>query len=1079
MIAKNTQPNPPNTIVRASAGSGKTFYLTSKFIKLLIQGEPASGMLATTFTRAAAGEVMHRVLERLSNAVIDPESLEELRGATELPTLTSEKCADVLASLISQLNRLSIVTIDSFFSRMASSFSLELGLPMQYQLIEEEEEKILKEQCVDQAIADATTAEMVELIRSMQGDRIQMGTHETIMKLIKSAYAMYLATGGHPEPWTSIQPVGKPLKAGDFEQYIDDALKAGVPKTKKGEPNKNWVKALDNCIQQIRDHDWHSLFENGLGKVVGIGLATGSYPTYSKAEINEELLTPLIPMIDHARHMVSTEHVERTKAIYELMRRFDSVYRNTKMKSGQITFDDPPRLLNESRVTGDLDHLYYRLDASIRHVMLDEFQDTSMPQFKLLEPILDELLSQNEEDRSVFIVGDEKQSLYSWRQAEPKLLGAMSQRWENFNEETLAKSWRSSPIVLDAVNEVFGDLLNNDVFKEDEKDPNPVAIKAAINWKEQYKTHRAAKKDMPGHVVLKVAEGDEDIHNKETVEEVLWACANSVQEAKRLAPNASIAILVRQGKYIYPLLTRLAKLGVEACEDRGNPLVDSPSVAVAVSMLKLIDHPSDTAALHHVRSTPLGDYLQLQTPSRVHALASNLRSRIVREGCVPMLTQWLSACSQHMDKRSYIRFNQLIELAGKLQDEGKRDAATLARIAETRKIDEPGHTPVRVLTIHKSKGLEFDVVVLPLLGDSWRVRPDSIPASRDHPLGPITQVSRYPKSGLQIIHPELKTLHNHTLLTQINEELCCLYVAMTRAKSSLQMIVPSDKAGRMNAPAKSFKLYPAHVIRAALAPDSPCTPGSILYERSTQIDWSTPITNKPETPLKQPTKPIELRIQPPKSVDAGHLKSLTPSKQHGSTSINASSILEHSGFGSTARQYGECLHRGFEQIDWLDSQDFDLSGIQSELLQIGYPQSMVDSVIHEINSTLSAPTKIVFDQASWINNSPDTTSAGVAHEQAFAVRLGHQSEDRLVQGRFDRLVLGRDNHGKVTTIHIVDYKTDRAAKGLSDSELIEFANKHQAQMVLYRQAAAKMYHTDESKVRVSLVFTATPGIVDL
>tara|TARA_R110000737_G_scaffold2923_12_gene9460 strand:+ start:69102 stop:72353 length:3252 start_codon:yes stop_codon:yes gene_type:complete len=1068
----------PNTIVRASAGSGKTFYLTTKFIKLLIEGESPSGMLATTFTRAAAGEVMHRVLERLSNAVTDKDALHELSEATDLPELSAVQCADVLATLIDQLHRLSIMTIDSFFARMAGSFSLELGLPMQYRLLEEDEADLLQEQCVDQAITDSTISEMVELLRSMQGNRIQMQTHSAIMKVIKAAYAMYLATDGKPEPWNSIGVVGKAMNEADLLEAASAIEHCSVPLTKAKKPNGHWVKAQKRCIDLIAASDWNGLIKGGLGSIVGGGLSTGEFSQYYNLDITHDLRDALIPIIEHARFVLTTEHVERTKAIYKLMQRFDSVYRTAKMTSGQLTFDDPPRLLNESRVTGNLEHLYYRLDASIRHVMLDEFQDTSMPQFKLLEPILDELLSQDEEARSVFIVGDAKQSLYSWRQAEPKLLSAMTDRWENFNEESLAKSWRSSSIVLDAVNDVFGDLLNNDAFKPIKNDQKHVAQQAAINWDEQYQSHRAAKTDMPGHVSLIVADGDPESSDKDA-EEVLWACATSVQEAKAQSPNASIAVLVRQGKHIYPLLAKLSALGVDACEDRGNPLVDAPSVAAAVSMLQLIDHPSNTAALHHVRSTPLGDYLRLQNPHRIHTLASDLRKRITNEGCVPMLTQWLNACAPDMDQRGYTRFNQLIELAGKLQDDGRRGPAVLAMVAQTRKIDEPGHSPVRVITIHRSKGLEFDVVVLPLLGQPWGVRPDSILSRRDHPLGSITQVSRYPSQPLQSIHPQLQALHDHTLLAQINEELCCLYVAMTRAKSSLQMIVPSDSKGRQDQITDAFKLTPAHIIRAALQPDVPCSPGTVLYESSSDEHWATQINAQPDAPVHEPQESIPLRIQSPKTLRAGQLKSLTPSKQHGSEHISASSLLEDSGFGSAARMYGECLHRAFEQFNWIDDKDFDFAIVHHALVEFGYPEELVTPVMTDLTSTLESPIAALLTRSQWISVHSGTATAKVFHEQPFAIRLGHQNEERLVQGRFDRLVVGRDEKGTITSVHIVDYKTDRGAKGLSDSALIEFANKHKPQMDIYRQAAAKMYHIDESAVRVSLVFTSAPGVVDL
>jgi len=697
-----------------------------------------------------------------------------------------------------------------------------------------------------------------------------------------------------------------------------------------------------------------------------------------------------------------------------------------------------------------------------------------MPQFNLIEPIIDELLSQDVEGRSVFVVGDVKQSLYSWRQAEPKLLGAMTDRWGLFEEKTLAKSWRSSPVVLDAVNAIFGDLPDNDAMRSKE-----VGAMAAANWHTQYDTHDAEKKKLPGYVSLSVAESDAE-NDKEATEEVLWSCASRVAEARAQSPDASIAVLVRQTKHIYPLLDKLSKLGVDACEDRGNPLVDAPCVAAAVSMLELIDHPSNSAALFHVRSTPLGEVVGLQDSKRLSTVASDFRRRISLEGCVPMLTRWLKESAHSMDARGYVRFNQLIELAGKLQSDGRGGAATLAMVAQTRKIDEPGHAPVRVITIHRSKGLEFDVVVLPLLGQTWSIRPDSLLSKRDIPLGPITQVTRYPSEVMQAVHPALQAIHNQSMLNQINEELCCLYVAMTRAKCSLQMIVPADKNGRSGNPASKFSLKPAHLLRAALAPESPAVPGSVLYETSSEQDWSSGIEPGSALSTTAPRTPITLRIRPPQRLRAGQLMAAAPSSEHQSTKVCASSLLQNTEFGQYARGYGECVHAAFEQFDWLDTKPSD-EQVASELRGLGHDDDTATKAIAELNAALGCdPVRHIFDLNQWLATHPlsNSTMPTVHHERPFAVRLGTSGKERLVQGRFDRLVIGRDGD-RVTNVQIVDYKTDRGAQGLDATQLAEYAAKHQPQMNTYRQAVAAMYGLDETAIEIALVFTASPGVVYL
>lgn len=1070
---------PPHRIVRASAGSGKTYRLTNEFMIRLFRGEQPGAMLATTFTRAAAGEILHRVLERLSGAVVDGKKLDELCDALDLGKLTQDRCERVLSDLVSQLHRLSILTIDSFFARLAGSFSFELGLPMTYRMLDEDEDEELKSECVDLTISGCSREEMVEILRSLQGDKIQMRTHSAIMKLVSDGYAMYLATDGDESAWEAIPAAGMKLDDAEIEECAELLGRCEVPSNVNGKPNSPWIKAKAKCVDLIRNKAWLELLSGGLGGKMIEPREAFDELKFSTKLFPDSVLNCLSPVIDHARFVLSTEHNRRTRAVYELMNRFDSVYRESKMQGGRLTFDDPPRLLNEAQITGELEHVYYRLDTTLRHVMLDEFQDTSMPQFRLLEPILDELLSQDEEERSVFVVGDVKQSLYTWRQAEPKLLGGMERRWETLKPETLAKSYRSSPKVLDGVNEIFGDLNNNAAMRSSK--PGQDAARA---WHEQYDWHKGAKTEIPGEVTLRVADIDESADQGEKPDEateVLWACAARVAEARAQSPGASIAVLIRQGKHIYPLLSMLDKLGVDACENRGNPLVDSPAVASAVSMLELIEHPGNSAALGHVIRTPLAGVVGL-SEDNAGFVASSLRERIVLEGCVPVLTEWFKACAGSMDSRGVVRFEQLIELAASLENDGRSGAGTLAMVAQSRRIDEPGHAPVRVMTIHSSKGLEFDVVVLPLLGQSWRLRPDTLLSRRDMALGPISQVTRYPAKHMQQVSPELGSLYHDSLLKQINEELCCLYVATTRAKRSLQMIVPADKDGRAGEPTKNLSAGAAHMIRESLAPGEVAEPGALLYEHKSDEPWAAGLDDGEGTATIPDEELVELRVRASDRLGTAKLASASPSTMSGGGSgvrFKAGVILGDESFGASAREHGLCVHAGFESLVWIDAAGFDSQEVIASLKSKSYTEEQVATASDEISEALKAPKVArLFDEDAWLADHPSSKTANAHGERSFAVRLATGEGDRLVQGRFDRLVVGRGSDG-VTGVQIVDFKTDRAAEGMNQQQLDEYSQKHRGQLDAYRRSASQMYRIDPGLVEVVLVYTRGGGVVYL
>ncbi len=1055
----------PHTLVRASAGSGKTYQLTNRFIARLIAGEDPSGILATTFTKAAAGEILHRVMLRLSNAVLDQKSLDDLKSAIEQPNLDTQQCSDVLEQLCQSLHRLSILTMDAFFFRLTSSFAPELGLPPQFGMLDDEDLVALQESSVDRTIDQCTVPELVEILRSLHGDKIQMMAHDSIMKRVNNAYSIYLATGARSDPWQAIEPVGKPLNEDDLASVFETIEQATLPTKSDETPDGRWVNARNSLRSYIESQSWESVLTKGLGGIVLRWQTTGDLGCHHKKQCPEDLARAILPVVEHARFTLWAQHAARGAATYSLMKRFDDTFRSAKMNSGQLSFDDPPRLLSEAAITGDLEHIYYRLDTWIRHVLLDEFQDTSMPQFKLFEPILDELLSQNEEERSVFVVGDIKQSLYTWRQSEPTLLNELTNRWPILHKDTLAKSWRSSPIVLDAVNDVFGDLLENKAIKL-----STTAVQVAQSWDEQYTPHQAARTELPGHVTLSVADGSED-HSKEANEEVLWACAMRVAEIQSHQPNASIAVLVRQTKHIYALLSMLAKLGVEACEDRGNPLVNAPCVASAVSLLELIQHPGNTAALFHAKTTPLGQHLGLDNHKNINAFASHMRQRISTEGGAAILIEWYKAIAHTTDKRGCDRFLQLIELAGQLEDEGKADIESLVHRANTKKIEEPGRSQVRVITIHKSKGLEFDAVVLPLLGQKWNLKADSILATRDDPMGPITRITPYPKQALQLAHPDLLAMHDQCLAMQINEELCCLYVAMTRAKSALHMIVPADKEGRKGELTKNLTTSPSHVIRSAFAPDAVCAPGEVLYESGSGTSWIA----ETESTKSKPSKPVKLEVRANKALGTAQLSTSSPSRHaHNLENIlNPDPVTPDSNRGMS---FGTCVHLLFEQFDWIDQSTPDFADAQRQLKNEGFDDQLINHATQCVHAALSNPSiQSLLSHQSQSSARNDTDQLTVHHERPFAVRMRSASEDQLMQGRFDRLVIGWKDR-KAEYAQIVDYKTDADAPELDDDSLIQ---RHGPQVDIYRQAIIQMYGIEPNNIECLLLMTARPGIIKL
>ena len=132
-------------IIRASAGTGKTFQLSNRYLTRLVDGIPPDQILATTFTRNAAAEILERVLKRLATGATADTNANDLASEIGRPDLTRADCVRLLTELTRSLHRIRVSTLDSFFVKLAGNFAQELGLPADWSIVDEADEKMIKQ----------------------------------------------------------------------------------------------------------------------------------------------------------------------------------------------------------------------------------------------------------------------------------------------------------------------------------------------------------------------------------------------------------------------------------------------------------------------------------------------------------------------------------------------------------------------------------------------------------------------------------------------------------------------------------------------------------------------------------------------------------------------------------------------------------------------------------------------------------------------------------------------------------------------------------------------------------------------
>jgi len=1048
----------PHCILLAAAGTGKTYRLTGHFLDLLFRDVPPERILATTFTRKAAGEILARVLRWLVDAAEKPKVLAELNGLIHGREATVESCEQRLADLTRKLDRFQVRTLDSFFVHLARVFALDLALPPEWNIADERVAGELRDEAIARVLAEADPLERVELLRALQKEAASRSVHDALVDLVDRARAAWLES--EAGAWERVQP-GPGLSEAELGAVLERLEALETPRTKAGKPDGNWQKALDKARRQAAADEWEALLDGGIGEKV----ATGQ-ERYAKKDITGETLAVFTDLVRQAGHVLISRLAHQNDATRRFLDRYERVRHELVRERGTLRFEDLPAALaprhgEDARFFDERDlDLWFRLDGRIDHLLLDEFQDTAPIQWRVLAPLAEEVVADGLGERSFFCVGDVKQSIYGWRQAEPRLLLALPDRLPGMPEpETMAKSYRSASMVLDAVNRVFAGIDGNPMLAQDDR---AVLRDAAREWRAGFEQHETAKPQLPGAVELREAIDPADGEDKEAP--ILLLAADRVAELAREAPAATIGVLLRRKKWLPRLIYLLRDRGIRASGEGGNPLTDSAAVLAFLSLLHLADHPSDTAAAFHVATSPLGEHLDLAADPRDgvpeqprRRLAREVRTRLGREGYGGLCASIFAA---NVDGNpawtgwDHRRFAQLVEVAHAFDEAAGLRPAEFADHVRLTKVEDPAAAQVRVMTIHAAKGLEFDAVVLPELDQDVDRHSSDVLTSRPEPFEPIVSASHSTKRLLYGLNEELGALAAESRGRGFEEALSVLYVAMTRAARRLEMIVPK----------KSRKACTyAGLLRHALGAGEPDDDGVIWRHPDNAEDWARELDGeggagpapRGEEPGLAPTQ--ELRSLPLRR----------PSAEEGGGPTSAHEILRPRSRAATTR--GSLVHRWLEELEWIEG--FDAT--DEELLAIGEAiepdlesrraalRKMRDALASpEVRDALARPAKGAFE---------------VRCERAFSVVLADEHGERqLWNGSIDRLVLERRG-GKVIGAEVLDYKTDR----VSDNEIDRRAEFYRPQIARYRAVVAEMTGLPVEDVRGSLLFLATSRLVDL
>jgi len=1110
-------------VILASAGTGKTFRLTSRYIALLAAGASAERILATTFTRKAAGEILRRILTRLSDAALDPVAADALSGQIRRPApmnIGPEAWRELLVSLVRRMGRLQVSTLDAFFARLAGGLSLELGGAVAWRIADDDAMQSLRDAAVGEVLRSRDRDGLLQLLRRRSPGLMSRSIHGDVRRAVMEMLEAYLDST--PDAWERV--VAPPFDPGELRLAVESLANLPLPTTAKGAPHKVWSKAIDNCISGGRRCDWKAIAALTIFERIAAG-----EEKFSGTEIPPEVRAAFAPIIRGVRAALIRDVAECNRATRELLARVDRELWGVKLARGLLAFDDVPRMILDASLSDRLHLLYYRLDGKLSHILLDEFQDTSIVQWKLIRPLVEEIVAGEGTDRddgreggglpglpavagpsrSLLCVGDVKQSLYGWRHAEPDLLPMLPQEWPQISVERLALNRRSSQVIMDAVNAVFGAIGTNPAFTNEEFPDR----RAAEKWREQFEEH-TAQRTLPGCVRLHAM--DPACERADT----LRFAAERIARTLEARPQGSIGVLFRARKDIPRLKHMLwERHQIRASEEGGNPLTESPAAAAAVSLLTLADHPGDAAAKFHVASTPLGAALGLTRESSAEqtaAVAAGVRAQLSGLGLARTIQKWAVAVRDQCDPHDADRLHRLVLLATEFESRpdvgGAADAAAgFVRLVGVRRVDDPSAAAVRLMSIHGSKGLEFDSVILCDLEASFFKASPSVLTARETIDGPLVVASVPASAAVRKLDPLLREMYAEWRSRVVRDEICALYVAMTRAVYSLEMIAaapkgdsssvsfarvlfgalassPTDAPRERSDPAPAESEHAATPIWEIGDPlwrehlTSPAAPPATSHEPS-----PTPLADTPSLFAPTPTAP------PPAAALAldwarrtRFLPALTASRREPNPFADGDAALLPE--ARDARERGLLVHAWLQLIGFLEDGEPSLATLMHVASDLPLAPGLdVAALAAAFRRELRSPA-LAGALSRSVHESAPSLRAHVWRELPFIVP-GRDGAS-VNSGRFDRLVVvsehapeargavadGRavlktpaDLHsGRVRLVEVVDFKTGREHASGPGREARDVA--YARQLRIYEHAASKMLGVDPALVRSRLVY---------
>nr|WP_309502750.1 double-strand break repair helicase AddA [uncultured Roseovarius sp.] len=768
-----------STWLSANAGSGKTKVLTDRVARLLLDGVDPQHILCLTYTKAAASEMQNRLFRRLGSWAMlgDAKLTAELKDLGldgPLGDQALREARRLFALAVETPGGLKIQTIHSFCAGLLRRFPLEAGVSPHFTEMEDRAAALLRAEIVEEIAAGPDAAKLAAIARYYTGETIsdlaaEIAGHQTLFETEWTDAGLRRVLGLRPEQtWDQLHAE---VFLGNEQAILDallPALRAGSSTDQKNADKLGAISVLDLAALPLLE----AVFLTGAKAKAPFSAKIGSFPTRATQGALGDTMPALeawMLRVEAARETrLALGALSAARALHDFAQVVLPAYAEAKQRRGWLDFDDlilkAVNLLTRRDVAA---WVLFRLDGGIDHILLDEAQDTSPVQWQVIARLAQEFTSgigaRPDVRRTIFVVGDKKQSIYSFQGADPREFDRMQAEFgerlaatpEPLQSHRLEHSFRSSQVILDLVDRVFADVVQPDGLS---LDAHHLAFKAALPgrvdlWPVPEPEEAAEEPDW--HDPVDVVAGDDPA--VVLAEQIAQAISDMIATGQMIPTGngatmrpvcAGDVLILVQGRS--PLFHEI----IRACKARDLPIAGADRLRVAgelavrdlAALLSFLATPEDSLALATALRSPLFGWDEAQ----LHALAQPRQQ--------PYLWQALRARAEEFpdtmailddlrDKVDYLRPYDLIERILTRHDGRRRLLSRLGPEAEDgidallsqalayeqkavdsltgflvwletddleikRQMDSAGNR-IRVMTVHGAKGLESPVVILP------------------------------------------------------------------------------------------------------------------------------------------------------------------------------------------------------------------------------------------------------------------------------------------------------------------------------------------------------------------------------